>query len=79
MAYFNEEVILRLKSNPEKVITLYTISILFGKAATLNNGLSGFENTGICPFNPNIIPDWKFKPSSTTDHPLVAGNIDGLV
>lgn len=81
MTYFNEEAILWLKANPGKVITLYNIGALFGKAyrraATLHNGLSGFEKTGIFPFNPNIFPDWKYKPSCTTDRPLVAN--DALV
>ncbi|KAF2885383.1 hypothetical protein ILUMI_20781 [Ignelater luminosus] len=76
MTYYNEELNLWLKANPGKIVTLYNVGPLFGKAyrraATLNNGLSGFEKTGIFPYNPNILPDWKFKPSCTTDRPMVA-------
>jgi hypothetical protein len=50
------------------------VSYLFGKAyrfsATMNNALSGFEKTGIWPFNPNIFPDWAFQPAATTDRPM---------
>lgn len=78
MAYYNEALVLWLKENPGKVVTLYNIGRLFGiayrRGATLDNGLSGFESTGIHPFNPNIFPDWKYKPSRTTDRPLVTNN-----
>jgi hypothetical protein len=74
MSAYNEEVRLWMKNNPGKIVTLYNVSYLFGKAyrfsATMNNALSGFEKTGIWPFNPNIFPDWAFQPAATTDRPM---------
>lgn len=80
--YYNQELHLWLKSNPGRIVTLYDIASIFGKAyrrtATMHNGLSAFEKTGIWPFNPNIFPDWRFKPSLTTERPLVTAENDVL-
>lgn len=69
MTYYKEELNLWLHFNLQKIVTLYNVGSLFGKAfrraATLNNGLSGFEKTGIFPFNPNVFSDWKFSGSDT--------------
>ena len=39
----------------------------FLKAATLGNAISGFQKTGIVPFNENVFPDWMFSPAYVTD------------
>ena len=39
------------------------------RAATPKNAVSGFVGTGICPFNPEVIPDTAYAPSSVSDQP----------
>ncbi|XP_030751682.1 uncharacterized protein LOC115879146 [Sitophilus oryzae] len=39
------------------------------RAAILKNAVSGFENTGIWPFNPSIFPEEAFVASETTNRP----------
>lgn len=72
--FYNQECAVWLKNHPGRVITQNQIGELFtsayGKAATIKNATSGFLNTGICPFNPNIFPDEFFEPADTTDRSL---------
>ncbi|KAJ3655327.1 hypothetical protein Zmor_014462 [Zophobas morio] len=69
--YYEQETRIWLRNNPGKVITLYEIGQLFGRAyqraATLQTACNGFKNTGIYPYNPNIFPEDLFKPSETTN------------
>ncbi|KAJ4430887.1 hypothetical protein ANN_19478 [Periplaneta americana] len=55
----------------ESCIRLQQVAKLFGlayrKTATIDNALSGFEKTGLCPCNRDIFPDWMFLPSEITD------------
>ena len=50
-----------LASNPGRVITKFPFSYLFSdawcKGMSINNIVSGFRNTGVCPINPNAILD----------------------
>ena len=56
-----------LASNPGRVITKFQFSHLFSdawcKGMSINNIVSGFRNTGVCPFNPNAI--WDKLPQPT--------------
>jgi len=69
--YYEQEVRVWLRNHPGKVITIYQVASLFGaayqKAATSSTAINGFAKTGICPFNPNIFPDYLFAPAETTD------------
>lgn len=71
--YYEQEVKTFLRNNPGKVVTLYNIGELFGKAyiraATAANAVSGFKKTGICPCDPHVFPDDVFAPADTTDLP----------
>lgn len=74
--YFSQATERFLKSNPGKVVTLNEISSLlgdaFGKAATMSNAISGFQKTGIHPFNRFIFKD-EFAPSKVTDVSTLSG------
>ena len=58
-------------ANPGKAMNIHDIPSTVTKAlplaATSQNIISGFECTGIVPFNPQIFQDLKFLPSSITD------------
>jgi len=45
-----------MRANPERALTIFHISEVFGlaygKAATVRNAISGFTATGIWPLNP---------------------------
>ncbi|XP_024867948.1 uncharacterized protein LOC112452119 [Temnothorax curvispinosus] len=60
-----------MTANPGKTMTIYDILGIIQKslprAATYENIVSGFECTGISPFNKNIFQDVEFLPSSVTD------------
>lgn len=55
---------LYIRNNPTRKITrLQFGKLLFdswSKSSTANNAISAFAATGICPFNPNAIPDYVF-------------------
>lgn len=76
--YYNIELTTWLKNHPGRTVGLYQVSDLFSKAyfkaATIGNAVSGFKNTGINPFNPNIFPDHLFSPSDVTDTPIPSEN-----
>ena len=71
---YNQAMDAWLRSNPGKSISIYEIPGLVNEAQlgsiTPRNVLSGFKNTGICPFNRNLFTDVDFAPSLVTDHPL---------
>lgn len=60
--------------NPGKVISIYDVAALFGKAFpkafSISNIVNGFSSTGIWPLNRNIFTDDDFLSSSVTDRPL---------
>jgi len=55
-----------------KRITDYDIATIFNtayvSAATLDKCVTGFNCTGIYPFNRNRIPEYRYAPSATTDN-----------
>ncbi|KAG8229090.1 hypothetical protein J437_LFUL010773 [Ladona fulva] len=69
--YYGEEVRKWLRSHPEKVVTLFQISTIFGEpflyAATMPTTINGFRKTGIWPPDLNVFSDADFLPSATTD------------
>lgn len=60
-----------MKHSPGAAITKYRFASLFkeawGKSATVQNAVRGFEACGISPFNPQAIPDEAFTPSETSE------------
>lgn len=69
--FYSQEVATWLRNNPGRIVTQFQTGKLFGiahaKAATLQNAMSGFLKTGICPLNKNIFSDHDFVSASTTD------------
>ncbi|CAB4054777.1 unnamed protein product [Lepeophtheirus salmonis] len=63
-----------LRSPPGRQITIYEIAELTATvhtvAVTPSNVISGFQATGISPFNRDIFSDDAYLPSNVTDHPL---------
>lgn len=63
-AHFYESCRLWLRNHAGRRITRYQfgelLSASWGKAASTQNGSSGFKATGILPFNRHIIPDYAF-------------------
>jgi hypothetical protein len=53
-SYYEQEVKCWLRKNPRKVVTVQLFGQAFQRAATAQNAISGFRNTGICPPNPHI-------------------------
>lgn len=68
-SHFYETCRLWLKTHVGRRITRYQFGELltpsWGKAATTQNGSSGFKATGIMPFNREIIPDYAFSNEET--------------
>ncbi|XP_071563109.1 uncharacterized protein [Temnothorax nylanderi] len=60
-----------ITSNPGRTMTMYDIPGIVAKAlplaVTYQNIVSGFECTGISPFNPDIFQEYEFLPNSVTD------------
>ncbi|XP_031333074.1 uncharacterized protein LOC116176797 isoform X1 [Photinus pyralis] len=77
-SYYGQECKNWLRNNPGKVVTIHDSGELFGRAyqraATIQNALSGFKNTGICPYNPGVFPDDLFEPAETTNRKSNNGN-----
>lgn len=73
--YYNQEVHKWLRNHPGRVVTQYQICSLFtgayGKAATIHNAQSSFQNTGLYPFNRDIFPQHLFVPSETAQDDVV--------
>lgn len=67
-----------LKANPSRKIGRLQfgqlLSEAWGKAASHKNAISGFEATGVYPFNPEEIPEYAFLAESEeiADHPAAA-------
>lgn len=63
-SHFYESCRLWLRNHSGRRITRYQfgelLSASWGKAATTQNGSSGFKATGILPFNRDILPDYAF-------------------
>lgn len=59
--FYNQEIERWLSANDGRVVTQYEIAELMGnafiRAATMNNAISGFRATGICPFNDTIFTE----------------------
>ena len=60
-----------LRSNPGKTVTIYDIPSIAKEAQlstmTTRNILSGFQHTGIVPFNRELFADADFAPATLTD------------
>ncbi|KAJ4449391.1 hypothetical protein ANN_00790 [Periplaneta americana] len=78
--FYDQEITRWLKAHPGGVVTQYqissTLSVAFGKAASVKTAQSGFEKTGLCPVNADIFEDHQFSPSETTDRPKEPVNAD---
>ncbi|KAL3285982.1 hypothetical protein HHI36_000496 [Cryptolaemus montrouzieri] len=63
-----------MNNNPGDSMKIYNIGELVGtafpEAFTPKNIVSGFQKTGMCPFNPNIFTDDDFLRSPATDRPM---------
>ena len=60
-----------MTTNPGRAMTIHDIpkivKIALLRAVTHQNIVSGFECTGIFPFNPDVFHEYEFLPSSVTD------------
>jgi hypothetical protein len=69
-----------MKNHPGKRLTIYDLPSIakqaLSAAATPRNILSGFNCTGISPFNREIFTDADFAPSTVTDRPLAIESQD---
>lgn len=69
--FYSQEVQLWLRNHPGRVVTQFQMASLFGtaynRAATMQNAVSAFTKSGICPLNPNTFTDADFAPSQTTE------------
>jgi len=69
--YYQEACESFMLHNAGKRITDYDIAAIFNtayvSAATLDKCVSGFNCTGIYPFNRNRIQEYRYAPSATTD------------
>ena len=65
--YYNQAAEKWLRANPDSNITQTRIAGLlgesYGRAATIQNAVSGFSKTGIWPLDPNIFQDSDFVPT----------------
>ncbi|CAG5007898.1 unnamed protein product [Parnassius apollo] len=78
--YFNQEVSTWLKSHPGRVVTHFQIGAIlnkaYGKAATVQTAVNGFQKTGLWPVDPYIFPDYLFEPAETTNIPMQQDRVD---
>lgn len=69
--FYEQEAKNWLRNHPGQVITVHDVGSIFGaafqRAATAQNAISGFKNTGIWPYNPEIFPEEMFRAAETTD------------
>lgn len=76
--FYSQEQSTFLRNNPGRVITIYNVADIFGKAylkaATPLNAISGFKKTGIFPVNRYVFTDEMFAAAMPTDHPENRGN-----
>lgn len=77
-SYYSQGVQNWLRNNPGKVVTIHEVSTIFGqaymRAATIENALSGFKQTGIFPYDNHIFPDIAFAAAEVTDCPITEIN-----
>lgn len=78
--YFNQEVSTWLKSHPGRVVTHFQIGAIlnkaYGKAATVQTAVNGFQKTGLWPVDPYIFPDYLFEPAETTNIPMQQDRVE---
>ncbi|KAH9630861.1 hypothetical protein HF086_014602 [Spodoptera exigua] len=78
--YFNQEVSTWLKNHPGRVVTHFQIGAIlnkaYGKAATIQIAVNGFQKTGLWPVDPNIFPDYLFEPAETTNIPMQQDRVE---
>ena len=69
--YWNEAVDSFRRQHPGRSLGKLRFPKLFSEAwyrsASPSNGSSGFQATGICPFNPSIFPESAFAPSCVSE------------
>lgn len=69
--FYSQEIEMWLRANPGRVVSVYQIGDLFGKAymkaATVQNAVGGFKTTGLFPIN-----KYRFGPADFPLHPLPA-------
>ncbi|XP_063897876.1 uncharacterized protein LOC135118817 [Helicoverpa armigera] len=62
--YYIDETEKWLRQNPGRTVTMFQVSMLFGKAysraASVGTAASGFAKTGICPLNKDAFSDYEF-------------------
>jgi hypothetical protein len=70
---YDQEVTNWIRSYTTRVVTLKDIGEIFGtahyRAVKMTTTINGFKNTGIFPFNPNILDDHDLMPAETTNIP----------
>lgn len=78
--YFNQEVSTWLKIHPGRVVTHFQIGAIlnkaYGKAATVQTAVNGFQKTGLWPVDPYIFPDYLFEPAETTNIPMQQDRVE---
>ena len=79
-AHYNGECDKWMVSHVGQRISQYDIASLFGKAylktATMDKAISGFECTGLWPYNPDVFGEDEFLPSMITDEPQPGSSND---
>lgn len=69
--YYDQAATAWLRSNPGRVISMFQISEIFGKAfikaATMSTAINGFRKCGIWPFNSENFSDADFLAAETTN------------
>lgn len=79
-AHYNSECDKWMVSHVGQRISQYDIASLFGKAylktATMDKAISGFECTGLWPYNPDVFGEDEFLPSMITDEPQPGSSND---
>lgn len=80
-AYFNSACNRYVRANPTRKISRLNFGELlanaWSKSATIENAVSAFKSTGICPFNPEAIPNYSYLNDNENDH-LEKRKIDNL-
>lgn len=78
--YYNQEIQSWLRKHPGRPVTEYQIAELFSgayrRAASISNALSGFQESGIVPFNRNIFDDNDYVAADVTDQNVSATFVD---
>jgi len=73
--YYDSAITSYMRTNPGKVVTEYQMSSLlneaYGRAASLQNAVSGFQKTGLWPLSMSVFVDADFLPARVTDLEVV--------